>query len=101
SLLPAWRGAAPVQHALMAGDEITGASTFVIEAGLDTGPVLGTMTETIRPTDTAGTLLQRLANAAAPLLVGTIDAIADGSAQPQPQPSDGISLAPQLVSADA
>ncbi len=101
SLLPAWRGAAPVQHALMAGDQITGASTFAIEAGLDTGPVLGTMTESIRPTDTAGTLLERLASAAAPLLVGTIDAIADGSAQPRPQPSDGISLAPQLVSADA
>ena len=60
SLLPAWRGAAPVQHAIMAGDEVTGASTFVIERGLDTGPVLGVMTETIRPTDTAGDLLGRL-----------------------------------------
>jgi len=101
SLLPAWRGAAPVQHALMAGDEITGASTFQIEAGLDTGPVLGTMTETIGPTDTAGTLLDRLAQAGAPLLVSTLDAIANGSAQPQPQPADGVSLAPQITSADA
>lgn len=101
SLLPAWRGAAPVQHALMAGDEITGASTFLIEAGLDTGPVFGTMTETVTPTDTAGTLLERLAGAAAPLLVATIDAIADGTADPQPQPAEGVSLAPQLTSADA
>ena len=54
SLLPAWRGAAPVQRALMAGDEVTGATTFVLEEGLDTGPVLGTLTETVRPDDTAG-----------------------------------------------
>ena len=61
SLLPAWRGAAPVQRAIMAGDEVTGATTFVLEEGLDTGPVLGTLTETVRPDDTAGTLLDRLA----------------------------------------
>ena len=57
SLLPAWRGAAPVQHAIMAGDEVTGATTFRLEEGLDTGPTYGVMTETIRPTDTAGDLL--------------------------------------------
>ena len=62
SLLPAWRGAAPVQRALMAGDDVTGATTFVLEEGLDTGPVLGTLTETVRPDDTAGTLLDRLAS---------------------------------------
>ena len=101
SLLPAWRGAAPVQHALMAGDEVTGASTFQIEAGLDTGPVFGTMTETIFPTDTSGTLLERLARTAVPLLVATIDAVANGTATPRPQPSEGVSLAPQLTSADA
>ena len=61
SLLPAWRGAAPVQHAIMAGDEVTGASTFRLEAGLDTGPVFGTVTEPIGPRDTAGDLLGRLA----------------------------------------
>ena len=61
SLLPAWRGAAPVQAAIAAGDEITGASTFRIEEGLDTGPVLGTVTEEIRTTDTADDLLTRLA----------------------------------------
>src|SRR6476646_6529493 len=67
--LPAWRGAAPVQRAVMAGDDVTGASTFLIEEGLDTGPVFGTMTETVRPTDTAGDLLGRLAVAGAGLLV--------------------------------
>lgn len=101
SLLPAWRGAAPVQHALMAGDDITGATTFLIEAGLDTGPVLGTMTEAIRPDDTAGSLLERLAHAGAPLLVATLDAIADGTAQPRPQATDGVSHAPTLRSEDA
>lgn len=101
SLLPAWRGAAPVQHAIMAGEEITGASTFQIEAGLDTGPVLGTMTETIRPRDTAGELLERLAHAGAPLLVATLDAVESGAAQPSPQPADGVSMAPRLTSADA
>ncbi|MBE7189739.1 methionyl-tRNA formyltransferase, partial [Jatrophihabitans endophyticus] len=59
SLLPAWRGAAPVQHAVLHGDEVTGASTFLIEAGLDTGPVYGVVTETIRRDDTAGDLLGR------------------------------------------
>jgi methionyl-tRNA formyltransferase len=101
SLLPAWRGAAPVQHAVMAGDEVTGASTFVIEAGLDTGPVLGVMTERIRPTDTAGDLLGRLAEGGAGLLVATMDGLADGSLQPVPQPADGVSLAPKLQVADA
>lgn len=101
SLLPAWRGAAPVQHALMAGDEVTGATTFRIEAGLDTGPVLGTMTETVRPDDTAADLLDRLAHAGAPLLVATLDALADGSAQPVQQSDDGVSLAPPLRSDDA
>lgn len=101
SLLPAWRGAAPAQRALMAGDEITGASTFVIETGLDTGPVLGTMTERIRPDDTSGTLLDRLADAGAPLLVATMDGLAGGDLEPQPQPSDGVSHAPKITVDDA
>ncbi len=101
SVLPAWRGAAPVQHALIAGDEVTGASTFRIEAGLDTGPVFGTLTETVRPGDTAGDLLDRLAVAGSGLLVATLDAIEDGVAQPVPQPADGVSLAPRLEVADA
>lgn len=101
SLLPAWRGAAPAQRALMAGDEITGASTFRIEAGLDTGPVFGTMTERIRPEDTSGTLLDRLADAGAPLLVATMDGIATGDLEPQTQPADGVSHAAKLTVADA
>ncbi|MGY1836808.1 methionyl-tRNA formyltransferase [Blastococcus sp. SYSU DS0510] len=101
SLLPAWRGAAPVQHAIMAGDEITGASTFLLEAGLDTGPVYGTVTEEIRPRDTAGDLLERLAVSGAQLLRATLDGIAAGALEPQPQPAEGISLAPKVETADA
>ena len=101
SLLPAWRGAAPAQRALMAGDEITGASTFRIEAGLDTGPVFGTMTERIRPDDTSGTLLDRLAEAGAPLLVATMDGIASGDLEPQEQPGEGVSHAAKLTVEEA
>lgn len=101
SLLPAWRGAAPAQRALMAGDEITGASTFRIETGLDTGPVFGTMTERIRPDDTSGTLLDRLADAGAPLLVATMDGIATGDLEPQAQPAEGVSHAAKLTVDDA
>lgn len=101
SLLPAWRGAAPVQHAIMAGDEVAGASTFLLEAGLDTGPVFGTVTEPIGPRDTAGDLLGRLAISGARLLVATLDGIAAGSLDPRPQPAEGISLAPKVEPADA
>ncbi len=101
SLLPAWRGAAPVQHAIMAGDEITGASTFLLEAGLDTGPVFGTITEPIGPRDTAGDLLARLAASGAGLLVATLDGIEAGALVPEPQPAEGISLAPRIETADA
>ncbi|MGC9499010.1 methionyl-tRNA formyltransferase [Streptomyces sp. WG7] len=101
SLLPAWRGAAPVQHALMAGDEMTGASTFLIEEGLDSGPVYGTVTETVRPTDTSGDLLTRLALAGAGLLVATMDGIEDGSLKAVPQPADGVTLAPKITVEDA
>jgi methionyl-tRNA formyltransferase len=101
SLLPAWRGAAPVQHAIMAGDEVTGASTFLLEAGLDTGPVYGTVTEPIAPRDTAGDLLGRLAVSGAALLVATLDGIAAGSLVAEPQPTEGVSLAPKVEAADA
>ena len=101
SLLPAWRGAAPVQHAVLHGDDTTGASTFLIGPGLDDGPVFGVLTERVRPGDTSGSLLARLAEAGAPLLVATLDGIADGSLRPQPQPSDGVSYAPKLTVADA
>jgi methionyl-tRNA formyltransferase len=101
SLLPAWRGAAPVQHAVLAGDDVTGACTFVIEEGLDTGPVLGVVTETIRPTDTSGDLLARLAVAGAGLLVATLDGVEAGSLQPRPQSPEGVSHAPKLTVEDA
>ena len=101
SLLPAWRGAAPVQRALMAGDEVTGASTFLLEAGMDTGPVFGMMTEVVRPDDTAGSLLARLAGAGAELLVATMDGIADGTLTPVPQSPDDVSYAPKLTPEEA
>ncbi|MFN2503252.1 MAG: methionyl-tRNA formyltransferase [Acidimicrobiales bacterium] len=101
SLLPSWRGAAPVQAAIRHGDEITGASTFALEEGLDTGPVYGTLTEPIRPTDTAGELLGRLAAAGADLLVSTLGGIADGVLVPVPQPPDGVSHAPKVTTEDA
>jgi methionyl-tRNA formyltransferase len=101
SLLPAWRGAAPVQHAVLHGDDTTGATTFLIGPGLDDGPVFGVLTERVRPHDTSGELLVRLAEAGAALLVATLDGIADGSLRPQPQPGDGVSYAPKLTVADA
>ncbi|MEW2517429.1 methionyl-tRNA formyltransferase [Actinacidiphila alni] len=101
SLLPAWRGAAPVQHAVMAGDEVTGASTFLIEQGLDSGPVYGVLTEEIRPTDTSGDLLTRLAVGGAGLLVATMDGIEDGRLVAREQPADGITLAPKITVEDA
>jgi methionyl-tRNA formyltransferase len=101
SVLPAWRGAAPVQRAIISGDEVTGATTFLIEEGLDSGPVLGTATETIRPRDTAGDLLGRLALSGADLLVATLDALEDGTLRPQAQPADGVTHAAKLTPADA
>jgi methionyl-tRNA formyltransferase len=101
SLLPAWRGAAPVQHAVLHGDEISGASVFQLEAGLDTGPVFGTVVEGIRPRDTAGDLLGRLAIEGAELLVRVLDAIEVGAVDAVPQINDGISLAPKLTVDDA
>jgi len=101
SLLPAWRGAAPVQHAIRSGDEVTGATTFLLEQGLDTGPIFGVMTETIRPTDTSGDLLGRLALAGAGLLVATLDGIEAGHLVAKPQPGEGISHAPKVEVEDA
>jgi methionyl-tRNA formyltransferase len=97
SVLPAWRGAAPVQHAVLAGDEVTGASTFLLEEGMDTGPVYGVVTEEIRPRDTSGDLLERLSVSGAALLVATLDGIEDGTLVPRPQPADGVSMAPKVT----
>ncbi|WP_326794828.1 methionyl-tRNA formyltransferase [Streptomyces sp. NBC_01808] len=101
SLLPAWRGAAPVQHAILAGDEVTGATTFRIEEGLDSGPVFGVVTEQVRPTDTSGDLLTRLAMAGSGLLAATMDGIEDGSLKAVPQPAEGVTSAPKIQVADA
>ncbi len=97
SLLPAWRGAAPVQAAIAAGDTVTGATTFQIERSLDSGPVYGMVTETVRPDDTAGDLLGRLAESGAGLLEATLDGIEDGTLTPAPQPAEGISVAPKIT----
>jgi methionyl-tRNA formyltransferase len=99
SLLPAWRGAAPVQRAVIAGDDVTGAVTFQLEAGLDTGPVFGTLTESVGPEDTAGLLLERLSHSGAVLLAQTLSAVDAGKAAPQPQQGD-VSLAPKLTLED-
>ena len=101
SLLPAWRGAAPVQHAIWAGDDVTGATTFRIVKELDAGPTYGLMTETIRPDDTAGDLLGRLAEGGAGLLVATLDGLADGSLEERPQLGDDVSFAPKITVDDA
>ncbi|MDQ1629137.1 MAG: methionyl-tRNA formyltransferase [Actinomycetota bacterium] len=101
SLLPAWRGAAPVQAGIRHGDEVGGASTFQLEPGMDTGPVYGVVTETIGPRDTAGELLERLSHSGARLLLATLDGIEEGTLRPVPQPDEGVSLAPKVTVAEA
>lgn len=96
SLLPAWRGAAPVQRSVIAGDDITGAVTFLLEEGLDTGPVIGTLTEPVRPDDTSGALLERLSHSGAVLLAQTLSAVESGAASPRAQQGE-VSLAPKLT----
>ena len=95
SLLPAWRGAAPVQHAILHGDDITGATTFRLVKELDAGPVFGVVTEPIRPRDTAGDLLGRLAVSGADLLVATLDGIESGQLEARPQPAEGSASPPR------
>src|SRR6201993_4737179 len=101
SILPAWRGAAPVQHAILHGDDVTGASTFLIVKELAGGPVWGGLPEPVRPDDTTGTLLGRLAHSGAELLVATLDGIEEGTVQAVPQPAEGVSFAPKITPADA
>ncbi|QRP60945.1 methionyl-tRNA formyltransferase [Corynebacterium minutissimum] len=100
SLLPAWRGAAPVQASIAAGDEVTGVTTFRIDKGLDTGDILATLEERIQPTDTADDLLTRLAYAGADLLVETMDGLEDGSISPQPQEGEAT-YAHKIATEDA
>lgn len=101
SVLPAWRGAAPVQAAVRHGDEITGASTFRIVKELDAGPVFGVLTEKIGDRDTAGTLLDRLSVAGADLLLSTVDGIEDGTLRAVDQPADGVSFTGKVTVDDA
>ncbi|GAB3227987.1 methionyl-tRNA formyltransferase [Glycomyces halotolerans] len=101
SLLPAWRGAAPVQHAILAGDQMTGACVFQLEAGLDTGPIYGRLTEPIGEDDTAGDLLDRLAGAGARLMADVVDGLDGGVLQAEPQLEDGVSFAPKITVEDA
>jgi methionyl-tRNA formyltransferase len=101
SVLPAWRGAAPVQHAILRGDDVTGATTFRLVRELDAGPVFGVLTEAIRPSDTAGDLLDRLSVAGAELMVATLDGIESGELEARDQASYGVSLAPKINPADA
>lgn len=101
SVLPAYRGAAPVQRALWAGEEHTGATTFRIVRALDAGPTYGVMTERIRPRDTAGELLDRLAEAGAPLLVATLDGLESGDLEARPQPEADVTYAAKIEVAEA
>lgn len=101
SLLPAFRGAAPVQRCVMAGDAITGASTFKLDTGMDTGDILGQLTVEVGVNESSGELLERLATAGAPLLVATFDALEAGTAVPLSQPAEGVSYAPKIRSTDA
>ena len=101
SLLPAWRGAAPVQHAILAGDRITGATTFRIVRELDAGPTLASVREPIGPSDTAGDLLHRLSITGAALLVETLDGIENGTLSAQPQPEADVTYASKISVEDA
>ncbi|MDX3661889.1 methionyl-tRNA formyltransferase [Streptomyces sp. ID05-26A] len=101
SVLPAWRGAAPVQASVRNGDDITGASTFRIVKELDAGPVFGVVTEKVRDHDTSGDLLTRLSVSGADLLLSTVDGIEDGSLVAVDQPSDGVTYAPKITVEDA
>ncbi len=100
SLLPRWRGAAPIHRAIMAGDEMTGVQAMMMEAGLDTGPVLATEETRIFPFDTTGSVHDRLAGLAADLAVTSLAGLADGGLIPQPQPEEGVTYAHKVTSED-
>jgi methionyl-tRNA formyltransferase len=101
SLLPRWRGAAPIQAAVLAGDAQTGVALMRLEEGLDTGPVAAVRAVAVGPADTAGQLHDRLAVLGAELLMAELDSILDGSAFFMPQPADGVTYAPKLSKSDA
>lgn len=101
SLLPAYRGAAPVQRAVWTGEEISGATTFRIVKAMDAGPVFGTMTQALAPDETSGSLFEKLTEGGARLLVSTLDGIEDGSLEAREQPTDGVTYADKITVEDA
>ncbi len=101
SLLPRWRGAAPIQRAIMAGDKVTGVTIMQMDAGLDTGPMLLSASEPIGETDTAGTLHDRLSVLGARLMTDTLTAVAAGTLKPTPQPEQGVSYAAKISKDEA
>ncbi len=101
SLLPRWRGAAPIQRALLAGDSETGISIMRMEAGLDSGPVMARRAQPIRPHDTAGSLHESLAVLGAAMVVEALDELASGQARFEPQDPAAVTRAPKLTKADA
>jgi methionyl-tRNA formyltransferase len=101
SLLPRWRGAAPIERALLAGDETTGITIMLMEEGLDTGPTLLQRSAAIDPHDTGATLRERLAALGAPLLLEALQGLADGTLRPQPQPAEGVTYARKLEKREA
>ena len=100
SLLPRWRGAAPIHRAVIAGDAKTGVQAMMMEAGLDTGPVLATEETDILPADTTGSVHDRLAGLAAGLAVTSLSGLVDGSLVPQPQPEEGVTYAHKVTAED-
>jgi methionyl-tRNA formyltransferase len=101
SLLPAWRGAAPVQAALRAGEQVTGVTCFVLEEGMDTGPVLAAERTEVGAEETAGELTARLATLGAPLLLTAVRGLVDGTIEPVPQDHDRATYAPKIAPEDA
>lgn len=101
SLLPAWRGAAPVQHSLLAGETRTGVTCFVLEAGMDTGPVLARAETGVLADEAAGELITRLAVLGAPVLVDAVRGLVEGTMTPQPQDHEKATLAPKITPDDA
>jgi methionyl-tRNA formyltransferase len=101
SLLPRWRGAAPVERAILAGDDVTGITTMLMDEGLDTGPMLHRLTERIRPEDTTGTLRGRLADLAPGLLVQTLEDLEAGRVEPEAQDDSAATLAPKIEPEEA
>jgi len=101
SILPRWRGAAPVHHAILAGDRCTGVSIMQMDAGLDTGPILATRTCAITEDDTSGSLTDRLAELGAATLVDTLDALETGTVEARPQDEASATCAPKLSKAQA